>query len=204
MSSQSRRSVHYSRFHVTVAFFVGCCVGSLLLTAVHVSHLDNYQQQQSASTISGSAAHHHPWKQQQQQYVADAVIKEAAAVTEKQEPPKEKDLAVFPKPPQQNNKINIAANHDNVVHPVAGLQCHEHGGPSATDAAQEMVYWRDLPQDNDWTSPFLSKQKDDDNGLRRRQYLTFEPDGGGWNNIRMRCVCILIIVRWLRGYRSRR
>jgi hypothetical protein len=72
---------------------------------------------------------------------------------------------------EKKNKKNIAANHDNVVHPVAGLDCSEHGGPSANDA-QEMVYWRDIPEDNGWTSPFYKPDT--------RQYLTFEPDGGGW------------------------
>jgi hypothetical protein len=72
---------------------------------------------------------------------------------------------------KNKNKNNIAANHDNVVHPVAGLDCSEHGGPSK-ESAHEMVYWRDLPADNEWRSPFHKSDT--------RQYLTFLPDGGGW------------------------
>jgi hypothetical protein len=61
---------------------------------------------------------------------------------------------------------------------VAGLNCDKYGGPS-TDEAQEMVYWEDVPSDAEWISPFHAKHR---NGPP--QYLTFEPDLGGWNNIR--------------------
>lgn len=61
--------------------------------------------------------------------------------------------------------------------PLAGLDCTSWGGPSI-DAAKEMVYWQDIPNDQTYTSPFQPRDK--------IQYMTFEPDGGGWNNIRMR------------------
>jgi hypothetical protein len=61
--------------------------------------------------------------------------------------------------------------------PLAGLDCSPWGGPSV-DAAQEMVYWQDIPSDQTYKSPFQPTDK--------IQYMTFEPDGGGWNNIRMR------------------
>jgi hypothetical protein len=61
---------------------------------------------------------------------------------------------------------------------IAGLNCDKYSGPSAEDA-QEMVYWEDIPSDSEWISPFHSKHR---NGPP--QYLTFEPDLGGWNNIR--------------------
>jgi hypothetical protein len=61
---------------------------------------------------------------------------------------------------------------------VAGLNCDKFGGPSL-EAAQEMVYWEDIPSDAEWLSPFHAKHR---NGPT--QYLTFEPDQGGWNNIR--------------------
>jgi hypothetical protein len=166
----TRRAV-YSRFHVASAFFVGCCAGSLLLTAVHISHLDNFQQI-AANAADGKSSHHHPIKAQHRAHHPPVVV---VKVEEAEAIPEKGSVAVPSKP-----KLNIAANHDNVVHPVAGLQCDEHGGPHA-EAAQEMVYWRDIPEDNAWTSPFLKKDG-------TRQYLTFEPDGGGWNNIRMRCV----------------
>jgi hypothetical protein len=69
-------------------------------------------------------------------------------------------------------------------HDVAGLDCSAHGGGG--QAAQEMVYWKDLPLDNEFVSPFRSSE--------RRQYLTFEPDGGGWNNIRMSMETVLALA----------
>ena len=64
-------------------------------------------------------------------------------------------------------------------HIIAGLSCEKYGGVSEETAA-EMVYWRDIPIDAAFASPFatLSSRTDP-------KYLTFEPDEGGWNNMRM-------------------
>ena len=62
------------------------------------------------------------------------------------------------------------------IKPLAGLECGEYSGPSE-ETASEMVYWRDIPSDAEYVSPL--KRND------TRQYLTFEPDEGGFNNIRM-------------------
>jgi len=61
-------------------------------------------------------------------------------------------------------------------HRLAGLNCDKWGGPS-NEAAEEMVYWEDIPSDSHHVSPFRKP------GIS--QYMTFEPDSGGWNNIRM-------------------
>ena len=57
-------------------------------------------------------------------------------------------------------------------HVLAGLNCDKYGGPPS-DIAQEMVYWEDIPSDTQYVSPFKRKEGP-------VQYLTFEPDQGGW------------------------
>jgi hypothetical protein len=61
----------------------------------------------------------------------------------------------------------------------AGLSCEAWGGPPR-EAANEMVYWKDIPQDRRHVSPLKRSA-----GQKHEQYLTFEPDHGGFNNIRM-------------------
>lgn len=70
-------------------------------------------------------------------------------------------------------------NWGDATHPntLATLSCEAHGGPT-TEEAQEMVYWHDIPSDTKYKSPLFQRD-----GVER--FLTFEPDGGGWNNIRM-------------------
>ena len=88
--------------------------------------------------------------------------------------------------------MNILHDHDHHAHQIrksspsddsshkiqmAGLNCDKYGGPSQ-EVAAEMVYWSDIPSDATYTSPFA-------NYGPKTKYLTFEPDEGGWNNIRM-------------------
>ena len=75
----------------------------------------------------------------------------------------------------QTDKISTKKIHQ---HQLAGLNCDSHGGPPH-DVAQEMVYWEDIPEDTKYISPFRKQTP---------QYMTFEPDRGGWNNIRMAMV----------------
>ena len=75
------------------------------------------------------------------------------------------------------------------AHNLGGLSCAAYGGPS-DEIAAEMVYWRDIPQDSDYMSPFKHKKKDGP-----VQYMTFEPDGGGWNNIRYVCLIYVSLYR---------
>lgn len=85
-----------------------------------------------------------------------------------------------------NNQDNNNNNNQHLMR-LAHLDCKAHGGPVEETATQEMVYWQDIPTDSLYASPFFDKEKTNkDNGNNnRRKYLTFEPDGGGWNNIRM-------------------
>ena len=56
------------------------------------------------------------------------------------------------------------------------LSCDKYGGPYESKIAQNMVYWKDIPSDAKFSSPY--KRND------RVQYLTFEPDLAAWNNRR--------------------
>lgn len=69
------------------------------------------------------------------------------------------------------------------IHEVAGLNCEDHGGPS-NDIAAEMIFWNDIKSDAEYKSPFYDEEK----------YITFEPDGGGFNNIRMAYETILVLA----------
>jgi len=72
----------------------------------------------------------------------------------------------------------VAENQPNDdPHKVAGLSCAKYGGPS-DEIAAEMVYWKDIPKDSAYVSPFREYGPE-------KKYLTFEPDEGGFNNIRM-------------------
>lgn len=81
----------------------------------------------------------------------------------------QKDRAIF-----MDSFSNGMANTEakDTGHKLAGLNCDAHGGP-AKDIAAEMVYWEDIPSDAAHISPFKRTSGP-------KQYLTFEPDGGGW------------------------
>jgi hypothetical protein len=67
--------------------------------------------------------------------------------------------------------VHIAmADEQHSTHGVAGLDCSAHGGPNSAEITQDLVYWKDMPLDNEYISPLRSSTV--------RQYLTFEPDGG--------------------------
>ena len=90
---------------------------------------------------------------------------------------------------------------------LAGLRCEDHGGPSDPSLVAEMVYWADIPTDSEWISPFHPMRtgtgntgalgKDGASGGQQQwgeKYLTFEPDKGGWNNIRMAMETVLVLA----------
>ena len=77
-------------------------------------------------------------------------------------------------PPPIDGRGNSLVNHTD--HSISGLSCARYGGPSDR-IAEEMVYWQHIPSDAGFVSPLR--------GDGQTKYMTFEPDGGGWNNIRM-------------------
>lgn len=83
-----------------------------------------------------------------------------------------------PKTSYQSNPSRLIQKSSNAdeEYKVAGLDCAAHGGPAN---ASEMVYWKEILQDNDYISPYFTS------GEENEKYMTFEPDEGGFNNIRM-------------------
>mmetsp|Transcript_36468 Transcript_36468/g.88342 ORF Transcript_36468/g.88342 Transcript_36468/m.88342 type:complete len:562 (-) Transcript_36468:4894-6579(-) len=78
--------------------------------------------------------------------------------------------------PTLDSQKNRPGEDSNTGRRLAELNCEKWGGPEM-EAAQEMVYWEDIPSDETFVSPFCQQGKE--------RFMTFEPDGGGWNNIRM-------------------
>ena len=69
-----------------------------------------------------------------------------------------------------------------------------------------LAFWNDPPgmRDRDagypnvephpFVAPPLSREEAKNPKVSRRRYLTFEPDGGGWNNLRMSFECIVVFA----------
>lgn len=73
--------------------------------------------------------------------------------------------------------IGSASRAKEEIHDSAGLNCDVHGGPTDEGAVSEMIWWHDIPSDTQYRSPFFDENK--------ARYLSFEPDGAGFNNARM-------------------
>lgn len=76
-------------------------------------------------------------------------------------------------------------------HSLGNLKCALYGGPDDEIAQREMMYWSDIQSDSEYISPF--KRNNDAKGLPT-QYMTFEPDGGGFNNIRMAMETVVVMA----------
>ena len=96
---------------------------------------------------------------------------------------------------QENNILQSAVKHSNehqskqninkdvqshkninkdVPHPVAHLNCADHGGPNNQKIIDEMVFWSDIPSDSSYLSP-MHPLNDPHTPDDTERFLTFEP-----------------------------
>ena len=61
-----------------------------------------------------------------------------------------------------------------VPHPVAHLNCADHGGPNNQKIIDEMVFWSDIPSDSSYLSP-MHPLNDPYTPDDTERFLTFEP-----------------------------
>lgn len=81
---------------------------------------------------------------------------------------------------KEETKTNNDNNKEEKIHPVAHLNCADHGGPTDPHIIDEMVFWSDIPSDASYLSP-MHPLNDPYTPDDTERYLTFEPDHGGWS-----------------------
>ena len=178
---RQRRLTNSFYSHAAV-FLLGCCFTTLILSVFHfgsvvhndsVSPLEHHFDKHVHSLKSSSQFHNGIVSNQQS---VDKGVKGSLPFASGGAGTTTKTASNAHASFKNNN------NDVNEENSIAGLNCDKYGGPPAA-VAQEMVYWRDIPSDNDYESPFHKSSSL--SSTRTTRYMTFEPDGGGWNNIRM-------------------
>ena len=174
-SKKSRSNRGCSNYCLFVVFiFFGICF-TFSLNLIH--------DQATASKL-GRERHEFYKKILSEQFIGDSGINEefSSKQTNNDITKEENDSNV---PQQESNKV---LGKEFTDHKLAGLSCEKFGGPFDEKQVQEMVYWEDIPSDSDYESPFKVKKKGE------VKYMTFEPDGGGWNNIRMAMETVVVMA----------
>ena len=88
--------------------------------------------------------------------------------------------------PKQNSSPQLIASGSD-----SGLDCSALGGPLDKTEFTEIAYWRDIPTDATFTSPYYNPKSQEASGSfnlflsTTSKYLTFEMDDAAWNNIRL-------------------
>lgn len=175
-----KRGLRFAYSHA-LFFLLGCCFATVVLNIFHAAvihndhdadtHLDHFHHKHMRAAVVDPSA--------------------AAAVVTYREAHDHHQTTIDSKTTHQRIKktpssiIDNKKTDSNSNSNIAGLNCDKYGGPSV-EQSQEMVYWKDLQDDNGYQSPFY------DPAVTR--YLTFEPDGGGWNNIRMSMETVLAMA----------
>jgi len=184
--SQSRKSI--SILLQAVVVLIGLCAILGIFTSIH--HVNNVAIPFTSNTVKQEILQdfkRNPKEDHELQpdrVVAIPVDETGAAArpraAKQKEPPQSQKDPLKKKPAAAAAAAAAAATVGDPKAHYPALNCRAFGGPSE-EAAQEMVYWQDIPSDSHYVSPFHpNKDKS-----RPKQYMTFEPDGGGWNNIRM-------------------
>ena len=112
---------------------------------------------------------------------------------------------------EEHHHHNQLQLHQQVQLRAGDLSCVEYGGPNPTNldthqdnlatatVLREMVYWYDIPTDairpsrqrRNRNTHHNRKQQDEQ---AQEQYLTFEPDKGRWNNVRMNLETVIALA----------
>lgn len=77
-----------------------------------------------------------------------------------------------------------------------GLQCEDHGGPSIESDYSEIVYWKDIPTDLSFTSPYYNPQAQEasSSSFWKTKYLTFEMDVSWALTCQCNCNQLLLLI----------
>ncbi len=175
-SETSARSSHEVMFFVIIAAF------SFISVTLNVIH------HQAIPDLNIPDTHPHIEKPNvtPQESVKEVQVRDRA--------PKDEKGAQVKADHDPNENLEAQKDNDEVGgdhHTIGGISCKAFGGPDDEFARKEMVYWSDVPSDAKYVSPF-KKNNDANNGPT--QYMTFEPDGGGWNNIRMAMETVVVMA----------
>ncbi|KAL7552143.1 hypothetical protein ACHAWF_015357, partial [Thalassiosira exigua] len=77
---------------------------------------------------------------------------------------------------------------------ATGLDCADHGGPYLESEYSEVIYWRDVPSDLSFTSPYYNpRAQEASKSFWKTKYLTFEMDDSGWNNMRLGLEIVMLL-----------